>query len=112
MATKTTVSHWRRANDPSVLILTSLAEGAKHGYALSKDIETFAHVVLSPGTLYGAIARLERSGLIAPEPEIDRRRPYRLTAAGSAALTEFVTEMSRLVQVGSTRLSATGWATA
>ncbi len=78
-----TPSALRRSNDPSLLILTSLAQGPKHGYALSKDIEEFAGVVLSPGTLYGAITRLEESRLIEPEAEVDRRRPYRMTAAGS-----------------------------
>ncbi len=94
----------RRPNDPSLLILTSLAGGAKHGYALSKDIEDFAGVTLSPGTLYGAITRLEERGLIAPEAEVERRRPYRITAAGSAALAEVVADMSRLASVGTQRL--------
>ena len=47
-----------RSNDPPVLILTSLASGPKHGYALLQDIQSFAGVTLGPGTLYGAIARL------------------------------------------------------
>jgi DNA-binding PadR family transcriptional regulator len=69
----------RRPNDPLVLLLTSLASGPKHGYALSKDVEDFAGVTLSPGTLYGAITRLEELGLIEPLEEVERRRPYRLT---------------------------------
>jgi DNA-binding PadR family transcriptional regulator len=100
---------WQRPNDPSVLILTSLADGAKHGYALSKDIEHFAGVVLSPGTLYGAITRLEESGLIEPEAEVDRRRPYRITGAGSIALAEVVADMARLAAVGSQRLGTVTW---
>ena len=40
-----------RSNEPAVLILTSLASGAKHGYALTKDIEQLADTVLGPGTL-------------------------------------------------------------
>src|ERR1019366_5255572 len=76
----------RRPNDPPVLILTSLAEGPKHGHALAKDIEDFAGVVLGPGALYGAITRLEERGLIEPLGAEGRRRPYRITAAGSAAL--------------------------
>ena len=47
-----------RRNDPGVLIMTSLASGAKHGYALARDIERFAGVTLGPGTLYGAITAL------------------------------------------------------
>jgi len=96
----------RRPNDPAVLILTSLAGGAKHGYALSQDIASFAGVTLSPGTLYGAITRLEEIGLIAPEPEVDRRRPYRITASGSAALAEVLAEMTRITKVGSQRLGS------
>ena len=42
-----------KENDPPVLILTSLASGPKHGYALLQDIEAFAGVTLGPGTLYG-----------------------------------------------------------
>jgi DNA-binding PadR family transcriptional regulator len=56
----------RRANDPPLLILISLAEGPKHGHALAKDIEDFAKVKLGPGALYGAITRLEERGLIEP----------------------------------------------
>jgi len=84
----------------------SLAGGAKHGYALSKDIEAFAGVRLSPGTLYGAITRLEESALIVPEPEVDRRRPYSLTASGSNTLADIVAEMTRLASVGSRRLAS------
>ncbi len=109
MGTKTKRVSWRRANDPSILILTSLANGAKHGYALSKDIEDFAGVVLSPGTLYGAITRLEEMGLIAAQPEERRRRPYAITAAGSAALAEALTDMSRLAGVGQQRLGLATW---
>ena len=77
----------QRANDPPLLILTSLASGPKHGHALSKDIEGFAGVVLGPGALYGAITRLEERGLIEPLESDDRRRPYRISAAGSAYLS-------------------------
>lgn len=99
-------SRMRRQNDPAVLILTSLAGGPKHGYALAQDIASFASVTLSPGTLYGAITRLEEGGLIAPEPEVDRRRPYRLTPKGTAALADIVSEMARLADIGSRRLGS------
>jgi len=94
----------RRPNDPSLLLLTSLASGPKHGYALLKDVEDFAGVTLSPGTLYGAITRLEESGLIEPLADVDRRRPYRLTAEGARALKEVTSEMRRLANVGIARL--------
>ena len=93
-----------KRNDPPLLILTSLAAGPKHGHALAKDLETFAGVALGPGALYGAITRLEEQGLIEALDTDDRRRPYRLTAAGTAALTETVTDMRRIADIGSSRL--------
>lgn len=95
----------RRPNDPPILILTSLAGGPKHGHALSKDIEGFSGVVLGPGALYGAITRLEERGLIEPLETEDRRRPYRISAAGSAYLAEAVAEMQRLAGEGARRLA-------
>src|ERR1700688_3527921 len=89
-----------RSNDPAVLILTSLVAGSKHGWALTKDIEEFSGVALGPGTLYGAITRLEERGLIEPLPVEDRRRPYRISAQGRAALTEALREMRALVDAG------------
>jgi DNA-binding PadR family transcriptional regulator len=94
----------RRPNDPPVLILTSLAGGPRHGHALAKDIEDFAGVKLGPGALYGAITRLEERGLIEPLGSEERRRPYRITPAGSTALAEAVREMRRIVEVGAARL--------
>lgn len=95
----------RRSNDPPLLILTSLAEGPKHGHALAKDIDAFAGVSLGPGALYGAITRLEERGLIEALPSSDRRRPYRITAAGKVALAETVREMDQLARVGASRLA-------
>ena len=102
----------RRTNDPPMLILTSLAGGSKHGHALSKDIEGFAGVVLGPGALYGAITRLEERGLIEPLESDDRRRPYRISAAGSAYLSEAVSEMQRLADEGARRLAVANQVTA
>jgi DNA-binding PadR family transcriptional regulator len=98
----------RRPNDPPVLILTSLAGGPKHGHALAKDIEQFAGVALGPGALYGAITRLEERGLIEPLDIEERRRPYRITATGAAALAEAVSDMRRITEVGTSRLSLIG----
>jgi DNA-binding PadR family transcriptional regulator len=86
------------------LILTSLASGTKHGYALAQDIKEFAGVDLGPGTLYGAIARLEERGLIVPKPGDERRRPYEITSSGRAALTTTVKEMRTLADEGAHRL--------
>jgi len=86
-------------------VLLSLAGGAKHGHALAKDIAEFAGVTLSPGALYGAIARLEERGLIESLPVEERRRPYRLTAAGAAALREQLTALERIASLGLRRLA-------
>lgn len=75
-----------RFSEPALLILISLAGGEKHGYAMMDDIETSHDVRLGPGTLYGAIARLEERDLIEPMPADERRRPYRLTPKGRDVL--------------------------
>lgn len=109
MTTTRITRSWHPENSPAVLILTSLADGPKHGHALLKDIRRFANVDLGPGTLYGAIARLEEQGLIEPLATEDRRRPYRMTPAGSMALADVVSSMRRLADVGAARLTiATG----
>ena len=95
-----------RANDPTLLILTSLSSGPKHGHALLLDIEAFAGVRLGPGTLYGAITRLEQRGLIEPLGADDRRRPYRITAAGSESLSSALADLRKLVNEGTSRLRA------
>jgi len=97
-----------RNNDPPLLILISLAAGPKHGHALLKDIDRFAGVRLGPGALYGAITRLDERGLIEPVPSDDRRRPYRLTAAGAAALAGAVRDLTAITEVATTRLRTAG----
>lgn len=92
------------ASDPELLILSSLASGPKHGYAMIADVEAFAGVTLGPGTLYTAITRLVERKLIAPEAEDGRQRPYRLTAAGAKVLTEQLTGMRKLATVALGRL--------
>jgi DNA-binding PadR family transcriptional regulator len=94
-----------RFSDPSLLILASLASGPKHGYAMIEDIAQFSGTRLEPGTLYGALTRLEHRGWIEALPAEDRRRPYRITAAGITALREQVMTMQRIVTTGSHRLS-------
>src|SRR6185312_2883521 len=93
-------------SDPSLLIMASLAAGPRHGYAMMEDIEAFAHVRLGPGTLYGALARLEQRGWIEPLAADERRRPYRLTAAGAAALREQLTSLEQVAMLGLRRLAA------
>jgi DNA-binding PadR family transcriptional regulator len=98
----------RRAGDASVLILTSLADGPKHGYALIQDIKEFAGLQLGPGTLYGALDRLERLGLIEALPAEDRRHPYRITVPGAMALRVHLDSLERVSEVGRLRLRLGG----
>jgi DNA-binding PadR family transcriptional regulator len=93
-------------SDPALLIMASLAGSSRHGYAIMEDIESFAHVRLGPGTLYGALARLEQRGWIEPLPIQDRRRPYRLTAAGAAALREQLVGLQQVAHLGLGRLAS------
>jgi len=92
------------ASDPELLILSSLADGPKHGYGIMIDITAFAGVTLGPGTLYTAISRLAEKKLIAPAAADGRQRPYRLTSKGATVLTEQLTEMRRVAAIGLTRL--------
>jgi DNA-binding PadR family transcriptional regulator len=91
-------------SDPALLILASLAAGEKHGYAMMEDIEQFAEVRLGPGTLYGAITRLEERGLIRRVATDDRRQPYGITAAGRVELREQAAGLERVVKTVSKRL--------
>ena len=92
------------AADPELLILSSLASGPKHGYAVMADIEAEMSLTLGPGTLYTAISRLVTQKLIAPAARDGRQRPYRLTAPGAAALEERLTAMRRVAALGLRRL--------
>ncbi len=92
---------------PALLILVSLADGAKHGYAIMEDLVNQFGVRLGAGTLYAALARLERRGLIEPLPSEDRRRPYRLTEAGTVALRRQLDSLQEVAAVGLRRLAST-----
>src|SRR5262252_126935 len=89
-----------RFSEPALYILISLADGPKHGYAMTQDIESVAGQKLGPGTLYGALARLEARKWIEPLPSDDRRRPYRLTPAGHRVLRHRLESLSSLARVG------------
>lgn len=91
--------------EPAVLILTSLAKGPAHGYAIVKDVEAIAGVHLGPGTLYAAISRLESRGLIEALQPRDRRQPYRITGAGEEFLRQRLQTLARLAKVGLGRLA-------
>jgi len=105
---KTKLDDLGRWSDPSVLVLSSLAGGEKHGYAMVSDIHEMAGVHLGPGTLYGALARLEEQGLIAALPAEGRRHPYRITAAGASALREQLQTIAAVADTGLSRLRASG----
>jgi DNA-binding PadR family transcriptional regulator len=90
--------------EPELLILASLADGDKHGYAMMLDIKQFAGVDLGPGTLYTAITRLVKSSWIRPLQSEDRRRPYRITALGRTHLEEQMTSLSRVAKTALGRL--------
>jgi DNA-binding PadR family transcriptional regulator len=97
--------------DPPLLVLASLADEPKHGYAITQDVAETMGVRLSAGTLYAVIARLEARGLIEPLESDDRRRPYRITAAGAEALARQSERMSKVASVARERLSTRlGWA--
>jgi DNA-binding PadR family transcriptional regulator len=100
------LSEFGRFSDPALLILASLAGGEKHGYAMMEDIRQMAGVRLGAGTLYGALSRLEQAGLIEALPADERRRPYRLTAQGAAALRQVLTSLEKFVSIGLKRLTA------
>ena len=84
--------------------MASLADGDKHGYAMMEDIAAFAGVKLGPGTLYGAITRLEENGWIAPVPSDDRRQPYTLTALGRRSLEKELDALQGVVKMAFKRL--------
>jgi DNA-binding PadR family transcriptional regulator len=90
--------------EPGFLVLASLADGEKHGYAITTDIAEQVGLTLGPGTLYAALGRLEERGLIEGLPADGRRRPYRLTAAGAAELSAQATRMQRLAALSLGRL--------
>lgn len=95
-----------RFSEPGLLILISLAGGPKHGYAMMEDIQALSGTLLGAGTLYGAIARLERLALIEPLPSTDRRRPYRLTDTGTAVLKAEMARLQHLARSGLRRMEA------
>ncbi len=96
---------WGRYSDPSLLVLSSLANGPKHGYAMMEDIFTFSGTRLEPGTLYGALTRLENRGWIEALPSEARRRPYRITPDGLLALQDHLKTMQRIVAAGMARVA-------
>jgi DNA-binding PadR family transcriptional regulator len=95
-----------RTQDPTLMVLTSLTGGPKHGYAIIQDIEQMTGIAFGPGTLYGVLARLEEEGLIEALPADDRRRPYRITASGATLLRQRLETTAKVARIGLRRLGA------
>src|SRR5579872_4639988 len=94
--------------EPVLLILLSLAEAPRHGYALLKDIEAMSsgRVRLSTGTLYGALHRLLENEWIERFDSDDTsrdKRSYRLTARGRRVLGLEIDRMKQLTRLGTAR---------
>ena len=97
-------SEFGRFAEPSLYILLALSDGPKHGYAIMTDVEEISGVPLGPGTLYGALARLEQRGMIAALEPVDRRRPYRLTGLGATTLKTQLDGLAGFARTGLERL--------
>jgi DNA-binding PadR family transcriptional regulator len=94
--------------EPVLLILVSLAERPRHGYSILKDVEKVSdgRVLLSTGTLYGALRRLLDDGLIERFEEEDStrgRQAYRLSALGRRTLQAEVSRLKQLTRVAGLR---------
>ena len=99
----------RPVSEPVLLILISLAEQPRHGYALLKDIEVLSQgrVRMSTGTLYGALRRLLEDQWIQRFEQADTSREkqaYRLTSAGRKQLEQELSRMRQLKRVAGARL--------
>lgn len=103
-STRDVAAEGEHFSDPPLLVLASLADGPKHGYAMIEEIERMSGARLGPGTLYGAITRLERRGLIEPLAIEERRQPYRLTAAGRRALRAKLIAIKQVALAGLRKL--------
>lgn len=95
-----------RYSDPPLLVLASLADGPKHGHAMIEDIFKMCGTKLGPGTLYGAIARLEREKLIETLAPEERRQPYKLTAKGLRVLRAKLATLHHFARAGLRKLEA------
>jgi len=96
--------------EPVLLVLVSLAEQPRHGYSILKDVESLSRgrVLLSTGTLYGALQRLLGDGWIERIEEDDGprdRRTYRLTSRGRRNLQMEVERMRHLTKVAALRIA-------
>jgi DNA-binding PadR family transcriptional regulator len=92
------------SNDAQLLVLTVLADGPLHGYAINAAIEELTGRKLGPGSLYGALSRLEARELVRPAAEADeagdRHRTMQITDAGRETLRVELEQLARISQTG------------
>lgn len=101
-------------SDVAVEILLTLSKGRQHGYAIKLDIEERAggDYVLGSGSLYQALRRLERRGLLAvdtaapPSGDARRGKVYCIEDAGRAALEAELARMRRVLQSAGAKAAA------
>ncbi|PDY77404.1 PadR family transcriptional regulator [Bacillus cereus] len=98
------MSSIERFSEPTLFILISLAEGNKHGYAIMEDIENSYNIKIGPGTLYGAISRMENRKLIEAISTTERKKPYQITSEGREYLQEKLREIESVTKLGFKRL--------
>jgi DNA-binding PadR family transcriptional regulator len=96
-----------QAKDSQTLILCALADGPLHGYAINTAIEDLTGERLGPGSLYGALSRLEAKGLVVSLTETGRQRPVRLTDKGREVLERELRAMARVAATGLRSLGVT-----
>jgi DNA-binding PadR family transcriptional regulator len=95
-----------QAHDAQTLVLCVLAEGPLHGYAINSAIQELTGQRLGPGSLYGALARLEAKQLIESLDDNGRQRPVRITPQGRQMLEQELRAMARLAAAGLRNLGA------
>jgi DNA-binding PadR family transcriptional regulator len=98
------------------LLMAVLEAGPRHGYAVIESLRTGSGGTfdLPTGTVYPALHRLERAGLVTSDwDEVGgrRRRTYRLSAAGRSALTSERAQWSRFSAAVSALLTGRPWPT-
>lgn len=101
----TELEEFERFSELAMLILVSLADHPKHGYAITEDIASYSGVRFGPGSLYGAVGLLQSRGLIEALTPSARRIPYRLTPLGARALRGRLRSLRTVVRLGQKRLS-------
>jgi DNA-binding PadR family transcriptional regulator len=86
-------------------ILVALAGGERHGYAIIQEVAAATNnsLRLGPGTLYRSLQRMLEQGLIVESGGDDRRRFYRITAAGQQAVRDESRRLAAMVRLARAR---------